>query len=72
VNGFNEPLFYGGVFIFGPEFLHLVSSSLWYQLIFLDFLPKRISAQVRAGIRTDQLKQLDALNDGELLLLTYI
>jgi hypothetical protein len=46
----------------------LVCRSLWNQLIFLDFLPKRISAQVRAGVRTDQLKQLDAFNDGELLL----
>jgi len=72
VNGFDEPLFYGSVFILGPEFLHLVCRSLWNQLIFLDFLPKRISAQVRAGIRTDQLKQLDALHDGELLLLANI
>lgn len=72
MNGFDEPLFYGRVFILGPEFLHLVCRSLWNQLIFLDFLPKRISAQVRAGVRTDQLKQLDALDDGELLLLANI
>ena len=72
MNGFDEPLFYGRVLILGPEFLHLVCRSLWNQLIFLDFLPKRISAQVRAGVRTDQLKQLDAFNDGELLLLANI
>lgn len=72
MNGFDEPLFYGSVFILGPEFLHLVCRSLWNQLIFLYFLPKRISAQVCAGVRTDQLKQLDALYDGELLLLANI
>lgn len=41
-------------------------------MIFLDFLPKRISAQVCASVRTDQLEELYTFNNRELLLLANV
>ena len=72
MDSFRQPLLNREVFVLTPEPLHLIGSSLGYQILVLDLLPKRRLVQILRVVTRHDLEKLDSLNNSKLFLLSDV